>query len=502
MTVLRRFCLALCLLAALVGCSSAPDEETVSRDVAARLATAFDGDVLGIDALRRLGSAPAPDAADGTPRRIVYYNATLNLARDYAFNDWDALNPQSLATLLGATARGVSGLEPAGNRAGDTLRVHGSITYRKDGDGWRPVAFIQPPPAQAPPMDNTGSASHARSVIERIRNLFDNPPAEEEPARAIITEELDAAYHQIALRLERLERAFLIAGGPIGGEYDRLARAMAAFGNQRGIRSAALETDGSLENLNLLAANRADVAIVQNDVAARFVAEQGDKPGPHAIRALGSLFPEPLHLVVRADSDIHSVADLAGKRFDLGLRDSGSRRTAEAVLKAHGVDVASLTDEARGGPAAAQALRDGEIDGFAAVINAPARFIQELSADLDIRLLPIEGPAPAGEPGLVPITMPQGTYPGQSQPTPTLAVAALLVGRADLDAEDARSLVESVYQHIDFPSLGSGAGGQISARNARVGISIPLHEAAPPMLDGVKPELPGEVRAPAAAPTP
>ena len=200
--------------------------------------------------------------------------------------------------------------------------------------------------------------------------------------------------------------------------------------------------------------------------------------------------------MVRADSDIDSVAALRGRRVDLGLPDSGTRRTAQAVLRARGVALDTLDDSALGGVAAAQALRRGEIDAFAAVINAPARFLQELAADVEIRLLPVVPAQDGSEPGLVPVVMPQGTYPGQTQPTPTLAVAALLVSRADLDDEAARSLVDSVYHHIDFPALGSGAGGQISVRNARVGISIPLHEALP--VSGAA-ALPGQVRAPAAS---
>ncbi|MBU4612496.1 TAXI family TRAP transporter solute-binding subunit [Achromobacter sp. GG226] len=492
---LRRLLLSLLLLTTLAACSSAPDETAVSRDVAERVGSAFEDNVLEVTSLHRLGSAPAPAAADGTTRRIVYYNAVLTLSRDYAFNDWEALNPQSLANLLGATPRGITGLSADGNRAGDTLRVRGSITYRAQDDGWRPVAVVRPAPTQAPTLDAGGPAGQARGVIERIQALFDRPPAAQEPARAIITEELEAAYRQIALRLERLERAFVVAGGPAGGEYDALANAMAAFGNQRGIRSAAVQTQGSLENLSLLVANRADAAIVQNDVAARYVAEHASS-GPQAIRALGSLFPEPLHIVVRADSDIDSVAALRGRRVDLGLPDSGTRRTAERVLSARGVALDTIDDPALGSIAAAQALRRGEIDAFAAVINAPARFLQELATDVDIRLLPVMPAQDGSEPGLVPIVMPQGTYPGQAKATPTLAVAALLVSRADLDDETARSLVDSIYHHIDFPALGSGAGGQIAARNARLGISIPLHEGLPVM--GTGNALPGEITAPRA----
>ena len=39
-------------------------------------------------------------------------------------------------TAIGAGPRGVIGVNPDGNRAGDILRVHGSALYRRDGDAW------------------------------------------------------------------------------------------------------------------------------------------------------------------------------------------------------------------------------------------------------------------------------------------------------------------------------------------------------------------------------
>ena len=55
------------------------------------------------------------------------------------------------------------------------------------------------------------------------------------------------------------------------------------------------------------------------------------------LRALGSLFPEPIHLVVAAGSPIREVADLRGKRVDIGLPSSGTRYDAVMVLEAYGL---------------------------------------------------------------------------------------------------------------------------------------------------------------------
>ena len=75
-------------------------------------------------------------------------------------------------------------------------------------------------------------------------------------------------------------------------------------------------------------------------VAARaFAGEEPFKSGGpiKTLRALGSLFPEPIHLVVAAGSSIREVSELRGKRVDIGLPNSGTRYDAVMVLAAYGL---------------------------------------------------------------------------------------------------------------------------------------------------------------------
>ena len=86
------------------------------------------------------------------------------------------------------------------------------------------------------------------------------------------------------------------------------------------------ETAGSVENVRLIGAKQADYALVQSNVAAMAAAGEGPFAQGGAVtslRALGSLFPEPVHIVVPAASGIRTVEDLRGKRVALGAPDSG-----------------------------------------------------------------------------------------------------------------------------------------------------------------------------------
>jgi TRAP transporter TAXI family solute receptor len=178
---------------------------------------------------------------------------------------------------------------------------------------------------------------------------------------------------------------------------------------------------------------------VQADVAAQALAGQGPfaQGGPlTTLRALGSLFPEAVHLVVLPDSPIKAVEDLRGKRVDIGAPQSGTRASALALLAAHGVAVADLREAGQGSPErAVRRLVAGQLDAFFVTIAPPAHSLQELAAKWGLRLVGLRPDAVTrlvGErSGLVTMTIPPNPSPGQGEPVATGATAALLVTPAD-----------------------------------------------------------------------
>jgi TRAP transporter TAXI family solute receptor len=206
--------------------------------------------------------------------------------------------------------------------------------------------------------------------------------------------------------------------------------------------------------------------------------------GPLArLVALGSLYPEPVHIVVPAKSAIQSVDDLSGKRVDLGTPQSGTRMNALAILQAHKLAAKDLA-EARGeGPRAAmQALRADRIDAFFTTVGAPSRELQRLAAEFPIRIVPLSAAAVsrliAAQPGLVAIRIPVNTYPGQTEARATVAATALLVANIDTPREEAKALLELAFESTDYLAFGSAQGVKISKQSGLRGIAIPLHPAA------------------------
>jgi TRAP transporter TAXI family solute receptor len=246
-----------------------------------------------------------------------------------------------------------------------------------------------------------------------------------------------------------------------------------------------------VENAWRLARGEADYAIVQGDVAAEAVTGSGPfaRGGPlTTLRALGSLFPEAVHIVVSADSPIRTVDGLRGKRVDVGPLGSGTRHSAVVVLAAYGLGIRDLREASASSETAPRRLAAGQLDAFFVTIAPPARALQALAARGGTRLLALPSLTVsrlvAENPGLVAMTLPVNTYPGQREPVETVATAALLVGTTEAPDAEVEKVVRFVFARADLVAKGSAEGVKVTKSSALRGITIPLHPGASPFFGG------------------
>ncbi|MFO1394625.1 MAG: TAXI family TRAP transporter solute-binding subunit [Steroidobacteraceae bacterium] len=468
-------------LALLAGCTRGPEPARLEADVQSRVDALFGRRVLEVESFRRQGSAPFRAADDGTRQVIVYYNARFRMKEAYDPSDWQGLGPGMITSAIGAADEGVTGLKAGRNEPGTELRAYGSIVYRAQGDGWAPAETLGPRPTAAVAATEE---SDAEAMMRRLAELVQKTPARRDAKEAIITEELAQALANIRMRTERGQQRIVIAAGPEGGEYARfLASLIGRLDRKSPIEIAA--TAGSVENAMLVDRDQARAGLVQSDVAAAAVTGDGIFAGTGPLghlRAVTSLFPEPVHVVVRADSGITALADLAGKRVSLGRVASGTRQTALRLLEAAGI---SLNDvEGVEAPTPQQALArlaTGEVDAVIEVVSAPWRQLELAMQSGQLRLLPLDAATIANVTadvhGLVPLDIPGRTYPGEPDDLPTVAATALLVARDDVPDALVRDTLDLMYA-----SAASGGAGvqatRLSKARATTGITIPMHPAA------------------------
>jgi hypothetical protein len=253
-----------------------------------------------------------------------------------------------------------------------------------------------------------------------------------------------------------------------------------------GLIAGAVSTQGSVANVIGVANGTLDLALSQADVAYAAFFGKGvfAETGPlDNLRSIANLFPESVHLMVRRDSGIVSVADLKGKRVNLGEPESGTRVVAEIILKAYGVTEKDITAHYEKLGKAGDMLAADELDAVFMVGGDPMQGIV-LTAELtNIDLLLISGPVAEtiieSHPFFSTFVIPDGTYQGVGN-IETLSVGAQLVVAESMDADLVYGITRALWNPANRRVLDSGHpnGQRIQLKSALDGIAIPLHPGA------------------------
>lgn len=295
---------------------------------------------------------------------------------------------------------------------------------------------------------------------------------------------------------------FRIGTGSTGGTYFPIGGLIAnAISNPPGSRpcdrggscgppgliAVAQSTQGSVANVDAILGGQLESGLVQADIA--YWAYRGEqvfrRKGRKVenLRAIANLYPESIHLVVRANAGIKSVADLRGKRVSLGEKESGTRVDAEIILRAYGLNAKRIRARYLDPGPAADALREGKLDAFFLVAGAPASAIAELATTMEIALVPIAGKRIEKLIKRYPFFS-QGRIAGQAYrgvgETRTLSVGAQWVVSSKVSADIVYGITKALW-HANTRRLldrGHPKGKSIRIESALRGIGIPLHPGA------------------------
>ncbi|MCP4328656.1 MAG: TAXI family TRAP transporter solute-binding subunit [Alphaproteobacteria bacterium] len=294
---------------------------------------------------------------------------------------------------------------------------------------------------------------------------------------------------------------FRIGTGSTGGTYFPIGGLLASLiSNPPGSRSCdkggscgvpgliavAQSTEGSVDNINGIAAGEIDSGLSQADVAYWAYTGTGVYAwrGPYEkLRLIANLYPESVQVVVRRDSGIASVADLRGKRVALGAPESGTLVDAQIILKTFGIEEFDLKPFYLLPGPAGDLLRDGGLDAFFLVAGVPTNAISILSEEIEIDLLSVEGEQAAqlieDYPFFAFNLIPAETYAGTAE-VRTLAVGAQWVLSADIDEDIVYGMTRALWHDNSRRLLSSGhpKGEHIRTESALDGAAIPLHPGA------------------------
>jgi TRAP transporter TAXI family solute receptor len=287
------------------------------------------------------------------------------------------------------------------------------------------------------------------------------------------------------------QQKFITVGtGGVTGVYYAAGGAICRLVNKdrakHGIRCSVESTGGSVFNVNTIKAGELDLGFSQSDVQYNAAKGQAQfKDAAYAdLRAVFSVHPEPFTVLARKEVAAKSLADLKGKRFNIGNPGSGTRASMEELMGAMGWKMTdfSLAAELKAdehGPA----LCDGKIDGFFYGVGHPSANIQDPTTACGAKLVSLTGPAVdklvADKPYYAKVTIPGGLYPNNPDATQTYGVLATVVASTKTPADTVYQVVKAVFDNFDeFKKLHPALANLKPENMAADGLSAPLHEGA------------------------
>ncbi len=250
------------------------------------------------------------------------------------------------------------------------------------------------------------------------------------------------------------------------------------------VNVSVVETGASVDNINRI--KKGDLDLGMTTIHLQYQAYHGmgawqDKPIKDQY-VMWVYQPAPQNFVVREDSGVKTVYDLAGKPFNPGIRGSATEKTVEAILDALGV----APEFYRGGTEDTVAgIKDKRLVGYVksgAGVSTLDASSMDIATFTPIRLLNFTAEdikkVQAKYPYLSPISIPKGIY----KDSPAYQTFAMLIGtvvKKDLSEDLVYRMVKAACEGFDeqvaaYPSIKGTNLPQLTVETC----TVPLHPGA------------------------
>lgn len=278
-----------------------------------------------------------------------------------------------------------------------------------------------------------------------------------------------------------------VATGGTSGTYYAVGGALAAAVTKDGKIQCTAETgNASVANANLIATKGIEIAFVQNDITYWAVNGQlmfQGKPLKN-IRAVASLYPEHVQMVVTKESGIKKFGDLKGKRVGVGAPGSGVEGDVQALFKIAGLTYGDLkkADYLDFGATAGR-FKDDQIDAGFVVAGYPTAALMDLTTTKgNVTLFSFDDEflkkLNKQYPFFIASTIPANTYKGIDKAVKTPAVMAILITHSDVPEQDVYNFLTSMFKNINDVKAAHAKGKEINLETALNGLTAPLHPGA------------------------
>ena len=263
----------------------------------------------------------------------------------------------------------------------------------------------------------------------------------------VVTGQPGAAQEsQITLGTAPVSGVYFPAGGAICRLINRVRE-------ETGLRCFVEATDGSAENLLRLREEDLDFALLQSDW--QYHAYHGSGAGvsdqPFSeLRAVFSLHPQALTVVVARESEIAELSQLEGKKVSLGPSGSVVQAASEQLVENLGWSDDSFREVLELGlEQQVDALCAGLIDAFILPATHPNGIVTAATEGCLARLVPVSGAAVdkllTDWPFYARASIPARFYRGNPEEVSSFGLRATLVTRESVPWPDQASYMSCIY---------------------------------------------------------
>ncbi|MDK9695129.1 MAG: TAXI family TRAP transporter solute-binding subunit [Siculibacillus sp.] len=250
-----------------------------------------------------------------------------------------------------------------------------------------------------------------------------------------------------------------------------------------GVKTQVQATKASVENLNLLQQGRGEIAFTLGDSlrdAWEGNTEVGFKGKLDKLRGIAAIYPNYIQIVALKSSGVTKFADFKGKSLSVGAPKSGTELNARAIFAAYGMKYGDLGKvEYLPFAESVDLMKNRQLDATLQSAGLGVASIRDLSTSVETTIVAVDAETvkKIGAP-YVAVTIPAGTYQGQTADVPTAAVGNFLVTHADVPEETVYQMTKLTFENLDKLAAAHGAAKSIKLENALAGMPVPLHPGA------------------------
>jgi len=281
-----------------------------------------------------------------------------------------------------------------------------------------------------------------------------------------------------------------IATATTGGTYYPGGIALSQLWVEKGgMMASATTSAGSIENINLLMGDEANVVAIQSNIL-QYAYEGIDIYEGKAnkrLRILTPNFSQPYQMVVREGAEISSIKDLKGKRVVTGRAGSGTHLTHVKIFEALGFGLDDIVQSNVGQTEAVDAIRNGLADASVLIGIVPLGPISDAMAapGTNVKLYSMSDEEMKiildKNIWMSPMTIPQGSYIGLTEDVKTVGHIGYWAVRDDFPEEVAYHLVKTAYENTEWLKKAYSGYANESFLNPSIGIKrmpVPVHPGA------------------------